>query len=157
MKLNYRPELDGLRALAVISVIVYHAKLSFFGKQLLTGGYLGVDIFFIISGYLISRIIFSEIKLNKFSFINFYERRIRRIIPALLVVIFFSSIFGLQFLMPKDYFDFSKSAISSILFFSNIYFFFTEVAYGAESGLLKPLLHTWSLGIEEQFYIFFQF
>lgn len=155
MKLNYRPELDGLRALAVISVIVYHAKLSFFGKQLLTGGYLGVDIFFIISGYLISRIIFSEIKLNKFSFINFYERRIRRIIPALLVVIFFSSIFGLQFLMPKDYFDFSKSAISSILFFSNIYFFFTEVAYGAESGLLKPLLHTWSLGIEEQFYIFF--
>ena len=92
MKLNYRPEIDGLRALAVISVVLYHAKFSIFNFNIFSGGFLGVDIFFVISGYLITLIILKELSISKkFSFINFYERRVRRIIPAFFFIIIFIS------------------------------------------------------------------
>ncbi len=156
MKIVYRPEIDGLRAIAVFSVIFYHANLVIFDKNFLSGGFLGVDIFFVISGYLITSIILREIyKTNNFSFINFYERRIRRIIPALFFVILCSLPFAYLILFMEPIIDFSKSIISSIFFISNIYFNFTGNVYGEEHTLLKPLLHTWSLSVEEQFYILF--
>ena len=149
MKINYRPEIDGLRAIAVFSVITYHARDTF-----LPGGFLGVDIFFVISGYLITSLILKELKLtNKFSFSNFYERRVRRIIPALLGMIILSTFISYITLLPDSFVDFSKSLISSIFSVSNFYFLYTGNLYGAESSLLKPLLHTWSLSVEEQFYI----
>tara|TARA_B100000787_G_scaffold85683_1_gene63199 strand:+ start:353 stop:2308 length:1956 start_codon:yes stop_codon:yes gene_type:complete len=151
MKLAYRPEIDGLRAIAVLAVIIYHAR-----DALLPGGFLGVDIFFVISGYLISSLILKELKLtNKFLFSYFYERRVRRIIPALLGVIIFSTFISYIVLLPNSFVDFSKSLISSIFSFSNFYFHSTATIYGADSSLLKPLLHTWSLSVEEQFYILF--
>jgi len=156
MKISYRPEIDGLRALAVFSVIIYHAKIPFFGKHLFQGGFLGVDIFFVISGYLISFLILKELKTtNKFSFLNFYERRIRRIIPLLLLVIFVSILFAGYFFLPTSLIDFLKSVFFSICFSSNYYFYYTNQIYGSEDSLLKPLLHTWSLSVEEQFYILF--
>ena len=149
MKINYRPEIDGLRAIAVFSVITYHARDTF-----LPGGFLGVDIFFVISGYLITSLILKELKLtNKFSFSNFYERRVRRIIPALLGMIILSTFISYITLLTDSFVDFSKSLISSIFSVSNFYFLYTGNLYGAESSLLKPLLHTWSLSVEEQFYI----
>jgi peptidoglycan/LPS O-acetylase OafA/YrhL len=156
MKIKYRPELDGLRAIAVFSVIFYHATFSLFNKSVLSGGYLGVDIFFVISGYLITSIILKQIyTTNNFSFKNFYERRARRIIPALLFVMLCSLPFAYIILLNKPIIDFSKSIISSIFFISNIYFHYTNNAYGDELALLKPFLHTWSLSVEEQFYILF--
>ena len=156
MKLNYRPEIDGLRALAIISVLIYHAKLEIFGKIIFTGGYLGVDIFFVISGFLITRLILHEkLALNNFSFINFYERRIRRIIPVLLVVIFTTYPFATYYLLPIDFNSFLNSINYTLLFVSNIFFHYSGIEYGGTSSLLKPLLHTWSLSIEEQFYILF--
>ena len=151
MKINYRPEIDGLRAIAVLSVIIYHARDSF-----LPGGFLGVDIFFIISGYLITSLILKELKLtNKFSFSHFYERRVRRIIPALLGAMIFSTFISYIVALPDSFVDFSKSLIASIFSVSNLYFHYTDNLYGADSSLLKPLLHTWSLSVEEQFYILF--
>ena len=95
MKLNYRPEIDGLRAIAVLSVVFYHAKFSFMGENLFVGGFLGVDIFFVISGYLITKLIFLELKsTNKFSFTKFYQRRIRRILPALFFITIITTILG---------------------------------------------------------------
>ena len=157
MKITYRPEIDGLRAIAVISVVIYHAQINYAGNIIFTGGYLGVDIFFVISGYLITSIIFKELKITqKFSFINFYERRIRRIIPALIVVIIASMPFAWVFLLPNDLVEFSWSIISTLTFFSNLFFYFNQ-EYGAVNGLYKPFLHTWSLSVEEQFYIIFPF
>ena len=156
MKLNYRPEIDGLRAIAVISVIIYHAKITFLGKNLFQGGYIGVDIFFVISGYLISLIIFSEIKRNCFSLKNFYERRARRILPVLLFVILSCLPLGyFIFLLPNDLIKFSNSLISTLFFYSNFYFFNSGQEYGATDSLLIPFLHSWSLSVEEQFYIVF--
>jgi peptidoglycan/LPS O-acetylase OafA/YrhL len=156
VRLTYRPEIDGLRAVAVFSVIIYHANFKLFDKNLLSGGFLGVDIFFVISGYLITSIILKEIyNTNSFSFVNFYERRIRRIIPVLLFVMLCSFPFAYIILFPEPIIDFSKSILSSIFFISNIYFDLTVNRYGAEHTLLKPFLHTWSLSVEEQFYIFF--
>ena len=158
MKSKYRPEIDGLRAIAIISVVIYHAKIPFQNSIFLTGGYLGVDIFFVISGYLISHIIFQEFKQKKkISFSNFYQRRIRRIVPMLITVLLVSSILSVQFLMPKDLIEFSKSVLYASSLISNFFFFLSEVRYGAEIGLLKPLLHTWSLSVEGQFYLFFPF
>ena len=152
----YRPEINGLRAIAVISVIFYHANIDIFGRTFFSGGFLGVDIFFVISGYLITFIILKEIKIfNNFKLINFYERRIRRIVPAFLFTILLCLPFSYLFLLPEAYVDFSKSAISSIFFISNIYFNFTGNRYGEEDVLFKPLIHTWSLSVEEQFYIIF--
>ena len=154
-KISYRPEIDGLRAIAILSVLFYHANFNFFGFQL-TGGYLGVDIFFVISGYLISLIIFNELKLHgKFNYLYFLERRARRLLPVSLFMIIICFIPAYFLLLPQFFENFSLSAISAILFGSNIYFHYSGLLYGAESGLLKPLLHTWSLSIEEQFYFFF--
>jgi peptidoglycan/LPS O-acetylase OafA/YrhL len=156
MKLTYRPEIDGLRAIAVIAVIFYHAKIKILGHQLFQGGFIGVDIFFVISGYLIASIILKELVFTgSFSFQHFYERRIRRILPALLFVILVSLPFAWIALLPNNFTDFSKSVLYSLGFSSNFYFHYTDQVYGAENGLSKPFLHTWSLSVEEQFYILF--
>ena len=146
--MKYRPDIDGLRALAVLPVVAFHTGLG------LSGGFVGVDIFFVISGFLITSIIFDEAKTNSFSIVGFYERRIRRIIPALFVVIFVTAIAAYALMIPSHLDDFAKSAIASALFFANIWQYLSQ-GYFTEAAELKPLLHTWSLGIEEQFYIFF--
>ena len=156
MKLNYRPEIDGLRAIAVLAVIFYHAQISILDHQPFQGGFIGVDIFFVISGYLITSIILKElITTGTFSFKYFYERRIRRILPALLLIMLLSFPFAWSYIIPGSFIDFSKSILYSLGFSSNFYFHFTGQQYGAESGLLKPFLHTWSLSVEEQYYILF--
>tara|TARA_Y100001970_G_scaffold274809_1_gene375152 strand:+ start:2430 stop:4499 length:2070 start_codon:yes stop_codon:yes gene_type:complete len=156
MKLIYRPEIDGLRAIAVSAVIFYHAQITVFGSLPFKGGFIGVDIFFVISGYLITSIILKElISTGSFSFKNFYERRIRRILPALIFVMIFSLPLAWLYLLPSSFVDFSKSILYSLGFSSNFYFHYSGQEYGAENGLLKPFLHTWSLAVEEQFYILF--
>jgi peptidoglycan/LPS O-acetylase OafA/YrhL len=156
VKLTYRPEIDGLRTIAVCAVILYHAKITILGHQPFKGGFVGVDIFFVISGYLITSIILKELlTTDSFSFKNFYERRIRRILPALLFVMMISLPFAWMYLLPSSFIDFSKSILYSLGFNSNFYFYYSGQQYGAESGLLKPFLHTWSLSVEEQYYILF--
>ena len=151
MILKYRPEIDGLRTIAVISVILYHAQF-----QLFSGGFIGVDIFFVISGYLISSIILKEIHdSGRFSFFKFYERRARRILPALFIIMLFTLPWGLRFIYPSNLLDFGYSILSSIGFTSNFYFHYSGLEYEAENSLLIPFLHTWSLSVEEQFYIIF--
>ena len=155
-KLSYRAEIDGLRAIAVVSIILYHAQLVFSGRNWFEGGYIGVDIFFVISGYLITRIILYDLQIkDTFSFLNFYERRARRILPMLFVVIIVSIPFAWQNLLSKEFEEYAKSILTSIFFSSNFFFYFSTIEYGADSALLKPFLHTWSLGIEEQFYLLF--
>ena len=156
MKLTYRPEIDGLRAIAVVAVILYHTQITIFGHQPFKGGFIGVDIFFVISGYLITYIILKElVTTGSFSFKHFYERRIRRILPALLFVMLVSLPFAWMNLLPSSFVDFSKSILYSLGFSSNFYFHYSGQVYSAESGLLIPFLHTWSLSVEEQFYILF--
>ena len=134
--LKYRPEIDGLRALAVISVISFHANI-------ISGGFLGVDIFFVISGYLISYQIINEIKnYGKFSFSNFYKRRIKRILPVLFVIKLITLILGILFFNPSNLTDLASSAISSLLFISNFYFWDISLDYNAQSAIFHPLLHT---------------
>jgi peptidoglycan/LPS O-acetylase OafA/YrhL len=153
--LKYRPEIDGLRAVAVLSVIFFHAGMNFFGINPFKGGYVGVDVFFVISGYLITGIILADIAENKFSFLKFYERRARRILPALFLVIFSSIPFAWFWLFPDPYKEFSRGLAAVSVFVSNIEFWRESAAYFAESNDLKPLLHTWSLSVEEQFYVLF--
>ena len=156
MKINYRPEIDGLRAIAVSAVILYHAQLNIFGQEVFEGGFIGVDIFFVISGYLITSLILKELKTTgKFSFSYFYERRARRILPVLIVVILASLPAAWLFLVPGNFIEFTKSILYSLGFSSNFYFHYSGLQYGTEDGLLKPLLHTWSLSVEEQYYILF--
>ena len=156
MRIVYRPEIDGLRTVSVFAVILYHTDFTLFDHNLFQGGFVGVDIFFVISGYLITAIILKEfIKTNKFSFKFFYERRIRRILPVLLFVTIITSFISYFILLPSSLISFSKSIISIIFFVSNIYFWAIGGRYGESSELLKPLLHTWSLSVEEQFYFFF--
>ena len=156
IKPQYRPEIDTLRALAVIAVIIYHAKIYLFGNLIFQGGFLGVDIFFIISGYLITSIILKElIEKESFSFKNFYEKRVRRLFPALLFIMLVSIPFSWIYLYPIDLVNFSKSILYSLGFGSNFYFHFSGLEYGSPEGLLKPFLHTWSLSVEEQYYILF--
>lgn len=155
-ELNYRHDIDGLRALAVICVVVYHAKFEIFNTTLMTGGYVGVDIFFVISGYLITRIILNDIIHKKdFNFYSFLERRARRILPVLFCVIITTALLALFKSLPSDYVDFFRSLVASVFFYSNFYFYKATTVYGADSSLKEPLLHTWSLGVEEQFYIVF--
>ena len=147
--MKYRAEIDGLRALAVLPVILFHAGFDSFG-----GGFVGVDVFFVISGYLITTIIISEMAEKKFSLINFYERRARRILPALFFVMISCLPFAWLWLTPAELKDFGQSLVSVSIFSSNI-LFWLESDYFAASAELKPLLHTWSLAVEEQYYIIF--
>ena len=156
MRINYRPEIDGLRSIAVVAVIIYHAQIFIFGDQLFKGGFIGVDIFFVISGYLITSIILIELNnTGTFSFKNFYERRVRRLLPALLFVMLVSFPFAWSYLSPVSFVDYSKSILSSLFFSSNIYFYLTGIEYDGVGGMFKPYLHTWSLSVEEQYYIVF--
>lgn len=154
MTIQYRPEIDGLRALSVIAVVIYHAKFLFGDSTLMTGGYIGVDIFFVISGYLICKIILREALENRFSFSQFYARRARRILPALFVVMAVTLAYAWSIVLPKEMKELSGSALASLAFGSNIWFWL-EDSYTAAPSLLKPLLHTWSLSVEEQFYLVF--
>lgn len=147
--MKYRLEIDGLRALAVIPVIFFHAGFSFF-----RGGYVGVDVFFVISGYLITTIILTEKEAGKFMFRVFYERRARRILPALTFVILVCLPFAYWVMKPTDLMEFSQSLVAVSLFSSNI-LFWLKTGYFMTAAELKPLLHTWSLAIEEQYYILF--
>jgi len=147
--LKYRPEIDGLRALAVVPVIFFHAGFKEF-----RGGFVGVDIFFVISGYLITTIIINELDAGNFSIIRFYERRARRILPALFFVMLACLPFSWAWLMPRDLVDFAKSIVSVSTFSSNI-LFWRQSGYFDTAAELKPLLHTWSLAVEEQYYILF--
>ena len=145
-KLAHRPEIDGLRAIAVIPVIFFHAGLKTF-----SGGFVGVDVFFVISGYLITSIILNDIKARRFSFANFYERRARRILPALFVMLTLCLPFAWAWMFPSELREFANSLVSVCLFYSNI-LFWHQANYFDVSSDLKPLLHTWSLAVEEQFY-----
>lgn len=147
--MNYRREIDGLRALAVLPVIFFHAGWSAF-----SGGFVGVDVFFVISGYLISSIIISELRAGSFSLARFYERRARRILPALIVVVLVCLPFAWAWLLPSDLKDFSKSVRAVFTFSSNV-LFKHQSGYFDTAAELKPLLHTWSLAVEEQFYLVF--
>lgn len=147
--MKYRKEIDGLRALAVIPVILYHAGFSPF-----SGGFVGVDVFFVISGYLITTIIHDEILRKRFSITSFYERRARRILPALFFVCLVSIPFAWAWMLPAAFKEFSHSLIAVSLFSSNI-LFSGESGYFTSAVEFKPLLHTWSLAVEEQFYLFF--
>ncbi|MFZ9349699.1 MAG: acyltransferase family protein, partial [Candidatus Fonsibacter ubiquis] len=136
MKITYRPEIDGLRAISVLGVIIYHTNFFVFDNHLFKGGFIGVDIFFVISGYLITSLILKEIyKTNKFSFRNFYERRARRILPALLFVMILSSIVGYFILLPDALIDLSKSIVTGIFFVFNVYLWGTGFQYGEPSLL----------------------
>jgi peptidoglycan/LPS O-acetylase OafA/YrhL len=147
--MQYRSEIDGLRALAVLPVILFHAGFSYF-----SGGFVGVDIFFVISGYLITSIILKEIKKDKFSLGKFYDRRARRILPALFFVTFLCIPFAWLWLPPQYMEEFSISIIGVIFFVSNFIFWRSSGYFSSESEL-QPLLHTWSLAVEEQYYILF--
>ena len=147
--MKYRAEIDGLRALAVIPVILFHAGFEWF-----SGGFVGVDVFFVISGYLITTIIISEMAEGKFSMVNFYERRARRILPALFFVMAACLPFAWLWLTPSDLKDFGQSLIA-VSFFSSNMLFWLESGYFDTAAELKPLLHTWSLAVEEQYYILF--
>ena len=148
-RIQFRNEINGLRAIAVLGVVIHHADFNF-----LSGGWLGVDIFFVISGYLISNIIISELNNNSFKFRNFYKRRVKRIIPGLFSTLLICIPFAYWLLTPRAIIEYVNSQVSSILFFSN-YFFRDLDFYNATGTKIMPLLHTWSLAIEEQFYIIF--
>lgn len=147
--MKYRPEVDGLRTFAVLPVVLFHAGIGPF-----QGGFAGVDIFFVISGYLITSLIIKDLNAGTFSVLNFYERRARRILPALFVVLAVTSLFSWKLLYPLELNEFAQSAIATVLFSSNI-FFWLKSDYFSTAAELKPLLHTWSLAVEEQFYLFF--
>ena len=145
----YRREIDGLRAIAVLPVLFFHA-----GFELFSGGFVGVDVFFVISGYLITSIIIKEQREERFTLLNFYERRARRILPALFLVLISCMPFAWLWMAPEQLRDFGQSLIATPLFLSNV-LFGSEVGYFAAPVELKPLLHTWSLSVEEQYYALF--
>ncbi len=145
----YKPHIDGLRALAVVPVILYHAHVAGF-----PGGFVGVDVFFVISGYLITGLILHELEQGTFTLAGFYERRIRRIVPALLLVVAVSVAIASAYFIPSEFKDFCRSVIGTVLAVSNIQFW-QQAGYFDAPAELKPLLHTWSLAVEEQYYIVF--
>ena len=145
----YRREIDGLRALSIIPVILFHA-----GFELFSGGFVGVDVFFVISGYLITTILIEDIENKRFSIVNFYERRARRILPALFFVMLICIPFAWMWMLPNQLKDFSQSLVAVSLFASNI-LFWQESGYFSATAEEKPMLHTWSLAIEEQYYVIF--
>lgn len=145
--MKYRADIDGLRAIAVLPVVLYHA-----GVPGITGGFLGVDVFFVISGFLITSIVATEISENRFSLLSFYERRARRILPAFTVVVLSTFAVGWFILLPTEFENLGKSALAAALFLSNAHFTL-KLDYFAPAAEFAPLLHTWSLGVEEQFYL----
>ncbi|MDB0060938.1 acyltransferase, partial [Gammaproteobacteria bacterium] len=147
--MKYRAEIDGLRALAVVPVILFHA-----GFELFSGGFVGVDVFFVISGYLITTILIEDLENQRFSLVNFYERRARRILPALFFVMFVCIPFAWMWMLPSQMKEFSQSLVAVSLFASNI-LFWRESGYFDAAAEEKPLLHTWSLAVEEQYYVLF--
>ena len=147
MTLSYREDIDWLRAIAVLSVVAFH-----FEAPAIYGGFVGVDIFFVISGFLITGIIQSEIAAKNFSFARFYERRVRRLLPALYVVVALTAIPTFHFLLTSERAEFFRSLASVVTFTSNV-FFWLQTGYFDHAAVEKPLLHTWSLAVEEQFYL----
>ena len=147
MNLKYRPDIDGLRAIAVLSVVLYH-----YGIGGLQGGFVGVDVFFVISGYLITGIIHAEMKRGDFTLVRFYERRARRIFPALFAMLLATMAAGWWMLLPSDLARLGKAAAATVLFVSNVLYMLKSGYFDASSEF-NPLLHTWSLGVEEQFYV----
>lgn len=155
--ISYRPELDGLRAFAVTIVILYHAEFMRGEAPLLSGGFIGVDIFFVISGYLISSLIIQELRTtNQFNYLNFINKRARRLLPALLVTLLMTLLIGLFVYFSPELKTLAKDTVAASLFFSNFSFYFQSIEYGS-NAFLNPLLHTWSLSVEEQFYLFAPF
>jgi peptidoglycan/LPS O-acetylase OafA/YrhL len=146
---KYRPDIDGLRAVAIVPVVLFHAGVAGFG-----GGYVGVDVFFVVSGYLITGLVAAEIREGRFSLVAFYERRVRRIFPALFTVLCAASIAAVLWLVPADLQAFGRSLAATALFASNL-LFWRESGYFDAQAETRPLLHTWSLAVEEQFYIVF--
>lgn len=146
---RYRPDIDGLRAVAVLPVVFYHYRVWPF-----SGGYVGVDVFFVISGYLITALIHAEMRAGRFSVLNFYERRVRRILPALFAVMAAASASALIFSFPRELIQYAKSLLATAGFVSNFQFW-SEAGYFDAAAATKPLLHTWSLAVEEQFYLIF--
>jgi len=145
MKITYRREIDGLRAIAVISVILYHIKFDIDNFLLFKGGFVGVDIFFVISGYLISKILLIELKKTKtISVVDFYIRRARRILPILFFILSILLIVGYFYLLPSLYLELSNTSLSVLFFSSNFFFLSNEFNYGNLKSDLNPLLHTWT-------------
>ncbi len=147
--MKYRGEIDGLRAFAVVPVVLFHAGFSG-----VSGGYVGVDVFFVISGYLITTILMSELASGKFSVVNFYERRARRILPALFLVMALCIPVAWMWMLPQELDQFAKSVVAVSVYASNV-LFWRSSGYFESAAELKPLLHTWSLAVEEQYYLFF--
>ena len=148
--MNYRPEIDGLRAIAVLPVILFHTGLEAF-----SGGFVGVDVFFVISGYLIATLIILEMKAGDFRLLSFYERRARRLLPALYLVLAVCMPFAWFTFIPADLRDFGHSLAASAAFLSNLMYAEAMTGYFDNSSEFKPLIHTWSLSLEEQFYVLF--
>lgn len=145
--MHYRSDIDGLRSIAILPVVLFHADLG------IPGGFIGVDIFFVISGYLLAGIILEEVQEHRFSFAKFYERRFRRLMPALFFLLAVMTAAFSRIMLPGDFVAFGKTMIATVLVSSNFYFYATT-DYFSEAANLIPLLHTWSLAIEEQFYLF---
>jgi len=148
--MQYRPAIDGLRAVAVILVLLFHAKVPFF-----SGGYIGVDVFFVISGYLITTLIYHECIAGHFSLLGFYQRRMRRIFPAFFLVVLSTFAVGAIVMLPPDLIGLGSSGTAATLFISNFYFWEQGQNFLRGTPEFEPLLHTWSLSIEEQFYLIF--
>lgn len=146
---NYRPDIDGLRSIAILAVVLFHAF-----PDRLRGGYIGVDIFFVISGYLISGIIFRGLEREQFSLLDFYRHRVKRIFPSLITMLVTVCTFSWFFLLPEEFAQLGKHIFSSVFFFQNITLW-NEAGYFDTTSELKPLMHLWSLAVEEQFYLFF--
>lgn len=147
--LRYRPEIDGLRAIAVLSVILFHADIPY-----LSGGFTGVDIFYVISGYLITKILISNLLAERFSFVEFYSRRIKRLLPAAFLTLLLTVFFGLVILPPDKYVELAKSSLYATFFLANLWFM-NNSGYFDQSTETTPLVHLWSLAVEEQFYLLF--
>jgi peptidoglycan/LPS O-acetylase OafA/YrhL len=148
--ITYRPEIDGLRAVAVIPVVLFHLN-----RELLPGGYIGVDVFFVISGFLITSIILNEYERGDFSFSRFWLRRVRRILPALIVMVIVTLVAGRLILYAPDINNLGTQGIAALLSFANISHWLTAGNYWGHTAESSPLLHTWSLSVEEQFYLIF--